>query len=138
MTFEQLASNSLIADTELQRLQVSLRQLEHKFGREGPELHCNDYLQLQAAVAQTRQRLELAEQKAANARAALDAARTIEQDREQKELSERRYAARVNDFENAKAKLMANREQIATLNRETPLLERAFNQALAALAKGTV
>ena len=138
MTFEQLASNSLIADTELQRLQVSLRRLEYKLAREGPELHCNDYLQLQAAVAQTRQRLELAEEKAATARAALDAARAIAQDREQKELAERRYTARLSDLESAKARLAANREQIAALNRETPLLERAFNQALAALAKGTV
>ena len=138
MTFEQLASTSLSADTELQRLQVSLRQLEYKLAREGAEMPCTEYQELQARISQQKHRVEIAETKAADARASLDAARTIEQDREQKELSERRYAARVNDFENAKAKLMANREQIATLNRETPLLERAFNQALAALAKGTV
>jgi hypothetical protein len=134
---ERLSASWLSADAELQRQQTTLRQLEHSLSREGAAMNCAAYMELQSRIAQQQQRFEASQVKAASALAALDEARS---DRAQREIAQRRYDARLSDLENAKAKLAAHREHIATMNRDTPLLEHEFNLALAALdhAKGAL
>ena len=130
---ERLSAAYTLADAELQRQQTTLRQLEHSLSREGAEMSCTSYQELSSRIAQQKQRVEVAEEKAAERRCALDVARSEETAREQRQIAQRNYDARLNELENAKAKLAAHREHIATMNRDTPLLEREFNLALAAL-----
>ncbi|HTR24272.1 MAG TPA: hypothetical protein VMI10_09820 [Terriglobales bacterium] len=129
------AATWLVADEELQRLHATLRQLEHALSREGAELSCAAYQELQARISQQKQRLELATAKEKSARAALDIARSREAEREAEETRQRRYDVKQAEFHQAESALAEAREKITQLNQALPALEQKFNIALRELAE---
>jgi len=131
---ERLSTAYISSDAAREREVVQLSRLENELRRTGPELSCNDYMELQARIAQQRQRVEAAEAKAAERRAALDAVRSEAADREQKEIAERRYDMKRTEFERAESALNSHRQQLAALSRALPELEQKFNIALRELA----
>jgi hypothetical protein len=131
---ERLSAAWLSADAELQRQQTTLRQLEHTLSREGSEMSCAHFMELQARILQQRQRFEASQQKAAERRAQLDSARSEEVAREQKEFALRRYDMKRTEFKQAECALNAHRQQLAVLSRTLPELEQKFNIALRELA----
>lgn len=135
LDIEKLAGVYLLADAERERQQTTLRQLEHTLSREGSDMNCAHFMELQACIAQQRQRFEAAQAKAASALAALDEARSRETDREQKELTQRRFAMKQAEFQEAEKALNEHRQNIAALSRELPELERRFNLSLRELGE---
>jgi chromosome segregation ATPase len=131
---EALSAAWLTADAERQRHETTLRQLEHKLSREGAEMGCAAYMELSSTIAQQKLRFEAAEAKAADRLAALTEARAIAQERELREIAERRFQLKQTEFEQAETALNSHRQQIATLTRELPALEQRFNLSLRALA----
>lgn len=135
LEIERLSAAFSLADAELQRQQSTLCQLQRNLLAEGPTLNCAAYMELQARVAQETQRVEVAKQKASQCRAALDAARSAETDREQKQIARRRYDAKQAEFQQAENALNSHRQQLAALSRELPSLEQRFSISLRELAE---